>query len=314
MNDGDAGYGLFLLDEESRDALIARLPTFTDPLRRALLWNALWDNVREGQMPPAQYLSLALRHVRAESDEITVAALLARIQVAYKTYLGDETRARLEADLEQALIEGMTHAASVGERITYLRAFMNTSASESGRATLKDLLAGKREVPGVTLSRRDRYRLIQRLLTVGDADAESLLASEERGDASDEGRRYAYAARAAGSDAKARAFDDFLATANVPESWIEESIGPFNSIEQAALTAPYLSPALQALPRLARERKIFFVSNWLSGFIGGQVSESAAATVQAYLDTVQLDPALRLKVLEAMDDLERTVRIRRTFP
>ena len=104
-------------------------------------------------------------------------------------------------------------------------------------------------------------------------------------------------------------FDD----ASLPESWIEESVAPFNTVEQAALTAPYLARALARLPQLKRERKIFFVNNWLAAFLGGQVDGSSLAAAQGVLRAAKLDPDLRRKVLEAMDGLERTVRIRARF-
>src|SRR5579864_469041 len=84
----------------------------------------------------------------------------------------------------------------------------------------------------------------------------------------------------------------------------------FNHWSQAELTAPYLEPALAALPQLKRDRKIFFVVNWLDSFIDGQHSRAALETVDRFLHGNHADPDLRLKILEVRDELERTVRIR----
>lgn len=59
-------------------------------------------------------------------------------------------------------------------------------------------------------------------------------------------------------------------------------------------------------------RRIFFLGNWLGAFIGGQQSEEALAIVNEYLaDNPKLPLDLRQKVLQTVDDLDRTVKIRK---
>jgi aminopeptidase N len=72
-------------------------------------------------------------------------------------------------------------------------------------------------------------------------------------------------------------------------------------------------PALEALDQVKRERKIFFLVAWLDAFLDGQESAASLATVQEYLATARPDPDLRLKILQSMDELDRTVRIRAKF-
>ena len=113
---------------------------------------------------------------------------------------------------------------------------------------------------------------------------------------------------------KQRYFKDFLENPARPEDWIEQSLYAFNYWNQSDLTAPYLKPALEALPQIKRERKIFFLVDWLTAFIEGQQSPAAQAQVYAYLDSGRIDEDLRLKILQAVDELGRTVAIRRKFP
>src|SRR5207302_5732135 len=121
---------------------------------------------------------------------------------------------------------------------------------------------------------------------------------------------YGAAPARAEAETKRRYFDDYLHNRAVPEDWVEQSLGSFNSWNQATLTLPYLKPALDALPQVKRERKIFFVLAWLNAFIGGQQSAAAQQQVQDFLRTAPLDKDLRLKILEISDELDRTVRIR----
>ena len=73
---------------------------------------------------------------------------------------------------------------------------------------------------------------------------------------------------------------------------------------------PYVARALHALPLVKRQRKIFFLGSWLSSFVASHKSAEAQQAVEAFLAQKNLDPDLRLKVLEVKDDLDRTLRIR----
>jgi len=212
-------------------------------------------------------------------------------------------------------VEGMLHADTPGRRITFLRTFTASAWSESGRSRLKSLLANTLEVPGVKLSSRDRFRAIARLLTLDDPEAKELLSAQIAADPGDDGRRYAFAAAAAerSAEAKRAYFERFFSERGLPESWIDAALGPFNAVEHAELTQPYLDLALAALPEFKRTRKIFFVNNWLAAFVGGQLDAAALEQVESFASQPELEPDLKLQLLEAMDGLARAVKIRARF-
>jgi aminopeptidase N len=315
-NEEDYGYGRFLLDDESQAKVLAQLGTVRDDFLRALLWGALWDSVREAQLAPSAYIELGLKLVQAERDEVATQSLLSRMSTAFNRYLSDRQRARTAPRLELMLETGMMNAETVGLRITYFRAFQSIARTPEARATLKKILRGEVKIPGMTLRTRDRFDIITALLARGDTDAARLLEEESSADKTDDARRYAYAAGAARADqlTKKKYFEAYLSDKQLAESWIEASLGPFNALEQDALTLPYLEPALKELPTLKRTRKIFFVNGWLAAFVGGQCRADALNVVQDFLSREgTLDRDLRLKVLEVTDGLERCVRIRTKY-
>ncbi|MDW8467952.1 MAG: hypothetical protein RML56_01980 [Burkholderiales bacterium] len=67
------------------------------------------------------------------------------------------------------------------------------------------------------------------------------------------------------------------------------------------------------MQELKHKRRIFFVDAWLAAFVGGQTGAAALNAVERALKDARLDPDLRMKLLEAADELERTVRIRARF-
>jgi aminopeptidase N len=311
-NDGDFGYGRFILDARSREAVIARIGSIEDEFLKAMLWGALWDSVREAEMNPNDYVALVLKTLPAENDEELTQSLLSRVALSFQRYLSLQQQAAIAPRLEALCLDRMMRTGELGLRITYFRAFRSVATTVTARTQLKEILAGKVSIPGIEIKPLDRWQIIRVLLAQNDSDAVALLNAERKRDATDDGRKQAYVVEAAQAvaETKRRYFDDYLKNKALAEDWIEGSLGAFNSANQSGLTLPYLKPALEALPQVKRERKIFFVLAWLNAFIGGQQDQTALDQVREFLRTNKLDRDLELKVLEVMDELERTVRIR----
>src|SRR6266404_860784 len=312
----DYGYGRFLLDEKSKDFVIKNLGSIKDDFLRTLLWGSLWDSVRETELDPGVFFDLGLKLVTSETDEVAVQSLLGRMSVIYNRYMSDSQSKVVAERFEGLLSAQMEHASTAGLRSTYFRAFQSAATTDSARARLKKILAGEVSIQGMTIRPRDRFDIITALLTLDDSDTPSLLQVSSISAKTDDEKRYAYAAAAAKADpgVKKSYFDAYLHDTKIPESWIEASLGSFNSIRESELTSPYLAPALAALPQMKRTRKIFFINNWLAAFIGGQCDPTALNTVKLFLEQEKsLDRDLRLKVLESVDGLERCVKIRSRY-
>lgn len=319
----DYGYGIFLLDEKSRDYVLKNIQTEKDDFLRAMMWGSLWDSVREGELAPAEYVELVIKNLSVETDESTIQTLLGRTATALNYYLSEPPAVAaglqdgksssekqtanpqsqipnpqtnyppataggsdLSRRLEDLLIEKMQNAQTAGQKITFYRAFLNVASSEKARNLLKDFLKSKtKDQRPFELKTKDKFDIVTRLLILGDADAPVLLAELEKTETSDEAKRYAYAAKAgiATAENKAKFWNDFVNNKEISESWIEAAFVTFNASKHADLTLPYLEKALAELPNLKRNRKIFFVNGWLAAFIGGQKSEAALNIVTKFL-------------------------------
>ncbi len=323
-NAGDEAYGRFLLDATSeagvRQSLLVQPPTNIVPLLRSQLWGALWDNVHVAASAPRGYVELALANLPHESDETLTRIQGAHATQAMHTYMTAAGRAALVPKLEAIASDRMRNAPTVGLRIVSFRTFVGVAETPNARTTLKELLASKVLVSGVELRPLDRWGMVGRLVAAGDPEAMSLVTAETARDHSGEGDKYAFGVLAGAPDAavKQQYFAQYLLPptdkAAKPEDWLTGSLRPFNVWNQTALTAPYMVRALDQLPEIKRDRKIFFLGAWLGAFFGGQVDAASLAAVRGWLAQPGLDPDLRRKVLEEADELDRTVRIRQRFP
>ncbi|HEX4007396.1 MAG TPA: M1 family aminopeptidase [Acidobacteriaceae bacterium] len=314
-NNDDHAYGLFLLDTKSQAAVMQQVAATPNLFRRTLLWGSLWDAVREAQLDPATYAKLALDALPGERDELLASSLLGRTQTAVHHYVNSTAQSALLERGATTAIDRMVHDEDHDRRIVWFRSLTGFGAQGVGQAAMKQLLAGQLTIPGVELRQQDRWSLVTALIAYGDREADAYLAEEQKRDPSGDGRKFAYVAQAARPAAatKAHYFEDYLHNPQQQEDWIASSLGAFNFWNQSELTAPYLQPALEALDQVKRERKIFFLVGWLDAFMDGQQSQAALDVVHNYLATAQPDPDLRLKILQSMDELERTVRIRAKY-
>jgi len=314
-NDEDYAYGLFLLDDRSRRYIQRHLQQVTDVFERTLLWGALWDSVRAAEMPPIDYLQTALRELPGETNETLVRSIGTRAAAAMHSYLSDKALREIAPKFEALATAKMMQASEQGLRILWFRTLLSFASTETGFQPIRQLLKGDTNIPGVELRNLDRWRMVTALLAQKADGAAALYDAEKKRDATGIGLKYAYLAGAAqpDPDTKKWYFDDYTHNKERQEDWVQDSLGNFNEWSAASLTASYLKPSLDALPEIKQQRKIFFTLAWLNAFIGGQHSKEADQAVHNWLADADIDADLKLKVLQVVDDLDRTVRIRERF-
>jgi aminopeptidase N len=313
-NAGDYGYFLSRLDSATVIALEhGALRQVPDGLLRSMLWGALWDQVRDARLDPARFAHLVLAELPFERDEQILPALLGRLGRALDAYLAPARAPVIGAAAERVLWETAGDTTRpYGIRRAALDAFLGLVTTPAGIAEMKTLLSAD-SAAGSAVRDPTRWSIVNRLLLLGDADAEQALVAQTARDTSPDGRRRAFIAGAARprAEVKAEYFQRWFADSSLNEDWASGSFGTFNAIEHQALTLPYLRPALDSLPYLQHHRRIFFLGAWLGSFVSGQTSRRALEVVHAFLtDHPNLPADLRQKVLQNADELERAVRIR----
>lgn len=311
-NDGDYGYAVVLPDSASVSWLTRELPSVRDDLLRAQLWGALWDLVRDAQLDPRRYVAAVLRGLPLERDEQIAASLVSRAVTATQRYVPAAGRDSLAAVLRATLAAGAQDARlPYGQRKAQFDAWVSLARDVPSLDSLRRWVT-RDSVWGLPLRAPTQWSLVQQLVARGAGDHAALIADMRRRDASTEGARQAFVAEAARPDSasKATLFARWFGDATLNEEWVTSSLRTFFDGDQALLTAPYVVPALDTLPWIQQNRRIFFLGSWLSAVMGGQRSAEALREVDAWLAAhSMLAPDLRQKVLQARDELERTVRI-----
>jgi len=235
---------------------------------------------------------------------------------ATSSYLSSGQQAEIIGTVESVLLAGAADAKrAYGVRKNQLDAYISTARTPAATSRLAAWLDST-STAGIPLRQPTRWSIVTHLVERGAPNADALYAAETRRDTSVNGRRSSFVAGAAKSSAstKAQYFDRYFRDTTLNEDWATASLRAFNTQDQAPLTLPYLVPALDSLPWIQKNRRIFFLGSWLGGFIGGQKSAEALAEIDGFLaqhPNLPLD--LKQKILQTRDDLERTVRIRAKY-
>ncbi|MEX2153994.1 MAG: M1 family aminopeptidase [Gemmatimonadaceae bacterium] len=318
-NANDYGYGLFMLDDRSRDWLLDNHVSVGDPFLRAMLWGSLWDLVRDARLDPARYVNAALEALQVEPDEQIASRLLGRIGRSVENYLftaEDAEDAEVLKRVEGLFLRGASDTAKAyGLRKSHFDNYVSVARTPEGLRRL-DAWLDSASAAGMPLRQPSRWSIVTSLIAKGWAGSDARLAAETRRDTTTSGKRRTFIAGAAfpRMETKRVYFARYLRDSTLNEDWAVASLGAFNASGQAALTLPHLRPALDTLPWIQANRRIFFLGSWLGAFIGGKHSPEALAEVDRYLaEQPRLPRDLRQKVLQARDDLERTTRIRARF-
>jgi aminopeptidase N len=324
-NANDHGYGWFMLDDASRDYLLAALagaehaaPRLRrDPFLRAMMWGSLWDLVRDARLHPRRFVDAALAALRDERDEQIAGRLLGRTSRAVTAYLpaaaSAADNAALRGRVENAFLSGaLDSTRSYGLRKSFFDSYVGIAASPAALDRLNAWLDSTRAA-GEPLRQPTRWSIVTQLVSRNHPAAAARLAAEVARDTSTGGRRRAFIAGAAwpSEETKRSYFSRYFSDSTLNEDYVTASLGAFNDPDQSVLTLTFLRPALDTLRWVQQNRRIFFLGRWLDAFVGGHRSAQALAEVDTFLaETPDLPRDLRQKVLQTRDELERTVKIR----
>ncbi|MFF1449505.1 aminopeptidase N [Streptomyces sp. NPDC058274] len=312
VNDDDLTYCKIRFDENSLATLRDRLGDLTDPLARALCWSALWNLTRDALMPARDFIDLVLRFAGRESDIGVLQMLHAWANSALTHYAAPAWRTEGGRLLAQGALKELRLAAPGSqEQLTWARFFARVAADEADLQLLGGLLEGTSKIDGLDVDQELRWAFLEPLAAHGAAD-ESVLAAELARDDTASGKRHQVRCLAARPSAavKAQAWASVVESDALSNALAEATIAGFDQPSQRELTAPYAPKYFAAIERIWAERSIQIGMDVVRGlFPGLQDSPGTLDATDAWLSAHEdAPPALRRLVLEARDDLARTLR------
>ena len=312
-NGEGVGYGLFLLDDRSREYLLAHLERVPDPLTRGAAWVTLWDNLLEARVDPAAFLDLVARALPVETDEQNTQRVLSYVARAYWRFLPQDERLRRAPALERLLLDGLARAKTTSQKSAWFNAIRDVVQTSDGLAWLERVWSRGEKIPGLTFAETDEINMALELAVREVPGSQRILDTQhQRIENPDRRQRFAFVRPALSANPAEReaSFERFRTLENRRrEPWVLEAQQYLNHPLRDAHARRFIRPSLELLHEIQRTGDIFFPKRWMDATLGGHRSADAAAIVGDFLAReLQFPQRLRWTVLTSLDELSRAAR------
>src|SRR5213594_3085088 len=312
---GGLAYGDFTLDDPSRAFLLQHLHELKEPLARGAAWVTLWEELLDGRVPPADFLSLAMRALEAEDTEQNVQLILGYADDLFWRFLTDGARREAAPRIEMVLRDGIDRAKSSSMKSTYFSAFRSIVTTSDGIAFLERVWQRAQKIPGLVLSEPDEATMALDLAVRSVPSSRAILEEQRhRFMNPDRKARFEFVIPAVSGQQQTR--DEWFAKLSDVqnrrrEPWVIEGLHYLHHPLRAAQSEKYLRPSLELLRDIQRTGDIFFPKNWMDATLAGHSTRIAADTVRAFLDAEKDYPIrLRRVILQSADGLFRAAERR----
>lgn len=266
----DWGFAKVELDKKSFASAQASLAAVDDPMLRAMLWQSLWDGVRDGKLPLNEFVATALHNAPLERDYSLLGTELEMLGQA-KHYL-DAMRAppaylqRTTADMAQMAWRALqANADNSNFQRRWFGFYTNVASSQADLQRLAGLLDGSVKVAGLEIGQDQRWTIIGRLNRFAYPGSEALIAAELLRDKSDAGQARALAATVSRPDAATK--QAWLARiqdqkTTLPFSKIRVAMFSLYPVEQAALNEATAASRIASLPAIDKAAGPVFMRSY----------------------------------------------------
>lgn len=287
-NYGDLGYVKVSLDTRSLNTLKTSLYRVQETQLRSMIWQTLWESVSDGTLPLNEYLGIAFINLPQEID-LTILAQVLRTLEQSKTDLeqmlpshGSYIKMALKGFEQMSLRKAMVNSKNAPIQQAWFDAYIGFAKSTNAQEHLAELLAGRANIKGLTLTQAMRWKIIIQLNRYDYLGSRSLIAKETKQDNSLLGAQAAIAAEVSRPEAGIKRYwlthiqhDDRLLPSN-----IAVAMRHLYPKEQQRLSAASSDQRLESLSRLDKSKRPEFMGAYSRYLVPTQCSYAGIATLE----------------------------------
>ncbi|MBD8532318.1 aminopeptidase N [Massilia sp. CFBP 13647] len=318
----DWGFVKVQLDKRSFETARASLAGVEDPLLRTMLWQSLWDGVRDGKLPLNEFIKTALANAPLEKDYTLLGDVLGKVGMA-KYYLdamglhsgwAQQTR----ADLETMAWNGvLANKGNDNFQRRWFTTYIGLASTPAALERLAGMLGGTVKVEGLDLNQDLRWTIVARLNRYDHAGAAALVEQEAQRDKSDSGQAAALAATVVRPDPQVKA--EWLATVEnlkteLPFSKIRTAMGSLYPAEQNALAEQTAAARLAKLPAIDKAAGPVYMRSYANTLIPASCTPASVKRLTQAADSMKdLSAGTRRSLLDVQQEDQRCVTIKQAM-
>ncbi|MBV1910235.1 MAG: aminopeptidase N [Kangiellaceae bacterium] len=319
----DWGFVKVNLDKRSFETAKDHLSQVSDPLLRSMLWQSLWDSVRDSELPIQLYLDTAMTNIKSESDYTTLGQALGNIEqsVKYINRMGDKGAAYLS--IVQPQIESLYWSKVIdvqqGDNFQrrWFNAYIEMASSIEALAKLKLIYDEKLKIEGLEINQQHRWSIIHQLNRFDYPSSKSIIDQELVIDSGDSGQKKAIASRVVRPNMKNKQkwLDKIHGNnAELPFSKLRVAIYNLYTSEQTELEEQTAEQILNSLPLMDKEKGVVFMRTYASVLIPATCSMKSVKRLEKLINQgVKLSNITKRALLVTHQEDQRCVNIANKF-
>ena len=302
LNSDGRGYGLFIVGDNDRAALLTHYATIADELSRQATIMNLRELYEANYIGNEEWLSALIRGLSTERNALIASTLCG--------YVAEPLSALRSAEAEAELYAMSQSHALVSCRQQILRLLMQTATSAD---LCRELYTIWHEAKHPLLNVND-YMTLAYELSLRFPERYDTIATTQRERITDEDRRrkFDFIIRSVNpsSEAQERLFEELLEPENRRiEPWTATVISYLSHPLRDRESAKYIYIGLSELREVQRTGDIFFPRNWVGALLENHRTKEAYDELKRWLDDNPDYPQLlRNKILQAAHPLLRVQR------
>ncbi len=312
VNDDDLTYAKIRLDDFSLNTATKEIALIESSLSRALIWGAVWDMVRDGEVGTGKYLDLVLAGLAAETDIGLVQQVLMQCRSAIDVYADRKNRISYNtkfADGLQSLLAKSENGSD--HQLALVRSFSAVATTDLQINRVAEILDGKEKIQGLNIDTDLRWTLLRRLVVMGKRDLEAIEEELKRDDTA-MGREHAAGAKAAIPTLEAKQIAWTLVTTNesLPNSEIHSALGGLSYIDHAEIMKNFIDKYFESVATLWNSRTHEIGQSLVTGLfpISNITQEVIEKSDKFLAQNKELAVGARRIIIEQRDALARALR------
>ena len=313
-NHNDHGFVKTALDDASIDYVRERLERIDDPLLRQLIWQSLWNMVRDQQLRSTEYVELAGEKAAHERDEELVQTILATAQTTIARYVPEQLRIAATHRFFGLAWDALQAAPQGDLQIIWARTLIGTAVTAEDVQHCARLADGALPVPGLTIDQDMRWSIAASSVALALHGAAERVDEERERDPSDRGERAALRCAVSVPDAavKDEAWQRFHGEGYGSLHLTAAAMGGFHWYVQRDLLTPYVEGFFERVTTVFEERENEFARTYFGAlFPAHRVEQSTLERAEALLAQAgDALPMLQRSLREAIDDMQRALACR----
>jgi aminopeptidase N len=318
----DWGYAKVQLDQRSFATATRYLGGADDALLRSMLWQNLWDGVRETKFPLDAFIEAGLTNAPAEKNYTLLSEVLDKLAES-KNYLVEMNASPAYVASTLAALQKMAWAGvqANGNDSNFARLwfdlYQGSATDKAGLEKLAAILSGATVIEGVPLNQDLRWSLIATLARYDYPGSAALIEAELARDKSDSGQSAALRATVLRPDPKIK--EEWLAKiadlkTTLPFSRVRTAMGSLFPTGQAQLSEASAQQRLNTLAAVDKAAEPVYMRSYAWSMIPHSCTpESVARLAQALTQAGELSTGTKRALADIHERDQRCVAIKRAM-